>query len=173
VIFNKNQNLNRKNKNSCKNNILDNNKNIMKTLHKTKNLGSLSLRCLLGKNGFSLVELLVALAVIGVIAGLAMPSIAGVVAGGRSAKEKRQAQSVALTFAAARSAGAHFPVATREGIVDALTTPGGVQGSGVLADVSFSVPVAASEQSAVRSSPCLVDKRLQDGSMILEFHPAY
>ena len=93
--------------------------------------------------------------------------------GGRSAKEKRQAQSVALTFAAARSAGAVFPVATREAIVDALTRPGGVRGSGIFADVSFSVPVAAAEQSAVRTSPCLVEKVLPDGSVNLEFHPVY
>ena len=125
------------------------------------------------QSGFSLVELLVVIAVLGVVAGLAIPSLAGVIEKGRSAKALQQAQSVALTFSSARSAGVVFANPTREGVVDALTQPGGIRGSGVFSDVSFSVPIPYSEVQELRSSPCLVEKTLPDGTMVLEFHPVY
>jgi hypothetical protein len=154
----------------CKNRNFWHNTPIMRTLRKNES-SKLTFGCL--KSGFSLVELLVVIAVLGVVAGLAIPSLAGVIEKGRSAKVVQQAQSVALTFSSARSAGAVFTNPSRESIVDALTRPGGVRGSGVFSDVSFSVPIPNGEVEELRSSPCLVEKTLPDGTLLLEFHPVY
>ena len=52
-----------------------------------------------------MVELLVVIAVIAVIAAIAIPSIAGVTSAARYSKDKRNAQNLASTSAAARAAG--------------------------------------------------------------------
>lgn len=57
------------------------------------------------RSGFSLVELLVVIAVIAVIAAIAIPSIAGITSAARYSKDKRNAQNLASTSAAARAAG--------------------------------------------------------------------
>jgi len=123
------------------------------------------------KGGFGLTELLMVVAILGVITALALPALAGVLQGGRSAKSKQQAQTIAQTFAAAEAVGAVFAIPSREGVVDALTRPEGVTGRGIFENVIFSVRLTVAEQNEVRTSPFLVGRTLPDGKFHLEFMP--
>ena len=72
------------------------------------------------KKGFSLVELLVVIAVIGVIAAIAIPAMSGIFEKSDGAKSKRNAQSVASLYSSLRSAGATIASPSAVTIVDAL-----------------------------------------------------
>ena len=123
------------------------------------------------KAGFGLTEVLMVVAILGVITALALPSLAGVLQGGRSAKAKQQAQAIAQTYAAAEAVGAVFAIQSREGVVDALTRPQGVAGIGIFENVIFSVKLTLAEQNEVRNSPFLVGRTLPDGKFHLDFKP--
>lgn len=58
-----------------------------------------------GRQGFSLVELLVVIAVIGIIAAIAIPNIANITGNATYAKSQRNAQSIASVANAAIAAG--------------------------------------------------------------------
>ena len=134
-------------------------------------LTGLTLREGLKRDGFGLTEVLMVVAILGVITALALPALAGVLQGGRSAKSKQQAQTIAQTFAAAEAVGAVFAVSSREGVVDALTRPEGVTGVGIFENVIFCVKLTVAEQNEVRTSPFLVGRTLADGKFHLEFQP--
>lgn len=57
------------------------------------------------KKGFSLVEMLVVIAVIGILTAIAIPMIGRINDQAKSAKTNRNAQAVATMFSAARAAG--------------------------------------------------------------------
>ena len=91
------------------------------------------------KRAFSLCEMLVAIAVIGMIAALAVPSLAGILHQGCSLKTTRNAQTIATTYSAARAAGATFKNASTDlrGMVTELFE--GKHGAGHMATSFFSV----------------------------------
>ncbi|MEZ5330188.1 MAG: type II secretion system protein [Verrucomicrobiales bacterium] len=83
--------------------------------------------------GFSLVELLVVIAVIGLIAGIAIPSVSKVTDKAKTATAQKNAQMICSLHSSARSAGAGFVSSTRGGIIDELVI--GV--TGTIVDSSF------------------------------------
>lgn len=103
-------------------------------------------------SGFSLVELLVAIAVIGVLAALAIPAMSGIFNRGRESAINQNAQNLATMFSAARAAGATFPSYDKDTVIDTLTGPAGVQGSGTMANVVFRLPLGTEQITAVKSS---------------------
>ena len=76
------------------------------------------------KAGFSLVEMLVVIAVIGIIAAIAVPTIGNITEQANNSKAKRNAQNLASVCASAVAAGATFGSTSVGDIVDALVDTG-------------------------------------------------
>ena len=94
------------------------------------------------KAGFSLVEMLVVIAVIGIIAAIAVPTIGNITDQANKSKAKRNAQNLASVCASAVAAGADLGTSTNvSSIVNQLVSPGltGSKDSGFVGTV-FKVP---------------------------------
>jgi prepilin-type N-terminal cleavage/methylation domain-containing protein len=118
--------------------------------------------------GFSLVELVTCLAILGILVAMSLPSLAGIIETSVSSKARHQAQTIAQTYAAARAAGVVFAEPSREGVVEALTQPSGVRGRGIFAEMTFRVAMSPEEKAAVMQSTLLVSKTMPDGTLELE-----
>ncbi|MBL9115429.1 MAG: type II secretion system protein [Verrucomicrobiaceae bacterium] len=80
----------------------------------------------LGKQGFSLIEMLVVIAVIGVIAAIAIPNIGNINSSAQEATAQRNAQSLASTINSAVNAGwadnaTDTLPATKAAVIDAIS----------------------------------------------------
>lgn len=71
-------------------------------------------------SGFSLVEMLVVIAVIAIVTGIAIPNLAGLSSRANFAKDERHAQEIASLAAAARAAGATNQWSTVDALIDDL-----------------------------------------------------
>ena len=77
------------------------------------------------KAGFSLVEMLVVIAVIGIIAAIAVPTIGNITEQANNSKAKRNAQNLASVCASAVAAGADLGTASSvTAIVYQIVSPG-------------------------------------------------
>ena len=100
------------------------------------------------RRAFSLTELLIAIAVLGILLALVIPSFSGILDKAQDQKALRNAQNLVSPFNNARNCGAVFATYTKESVADALTgnTPGVVvQGSGMFATTPFRLSMSAAE----------------------------
>jgi type IV pilus assembly protein PilA len=93
----------------------------------------------LSKAGFSLVEMLVVIAVIGIMAAIAIPNIGNINKAARDSAAQRTAQTIASIFSAATAAGVDFVGVTKDAVITEVE--GGVQpAEGVFKGKNFIVP---------------------------------
>ena len=105
------------------------------------------------KAGFSLVEMLVVIAVIGIMAAIAVPTIGNMTTQAKTNKAKRNAQSAASVWASAQAAGATLALGTN-GSTDSAkaidTLNGGVYGDSAsgFGSTQFKVTMSDTERDA-------------------------
>ncbi|NLT70652.1 MAG: prepilin-type N-terminal cleavage/methylation domain-containing protein [Verrucomicrobiaceae bacterium] len=92
--------------------------------------------------GFSLVEMLVVIAVIGIIAAIAVPNIGRINESAKEATARRNAQNIASVFASAQAAGLRFGGTSTSAadITEAIVTGAKVTEKGPFEDTWFGVP---------------------------------
>lgn len=103
------------------------------------------------KKAVSLVEMLVVIAVTGIIAAIAVPDIGRINDSAKEATARRNAQNVASVFASAQAAGLNFAQAstTPADIVTAVVTGAKVTEKGPFENTWFGVPgLTADDQTA-------------------------
>ena len=98
-------------------------------------------------NGFSLIELLMAIAIISMLAAIAMVAFTNVSGAGRDVVVQRNAHQFCTMHAAAVAAGVEFHATTQAGILDELVE--GRRGRGLFAGSEFRLPLVASQKPAV------------------------
>ena len=106
------------------------------------------------KAGFSLVEMLVVIAVIGIIAAIAVPTIGNITEQANNSKAKRNAQNLASVCASAVAAGADLGTSSNvNSIINQIVSPGltGSKDSG-LDSTGFKVPNLSIEEIMAASA---------------------
>jgi len=89
--------------------------------------------------GFSLVEMLTVISVIGIIASIAIPNIGSISDSARTATRQRNGQSIVSMFAAGQAAGVAWAGATRNALVGSVIS-GQAPTDGAFTGKTFRVP---------------------------------
>jgi prepilin-type N-terminal cleavage/methylation domain-containing protein len=103
------------------------------------------------ERGFGFSELLVVIAVIGVLTSIAIPAMSGVFGKAEGARTMRNAQNIVSTFNAARAAGNSTSYSNSAEAIAAITTSPGINGGGIYSSNAFYVsmlPAQITEASA-------------------------
>jgi prepilin-type N-terminal cleavage/methylation domain-containing protein len=106
------------------------------------------------RRGFSLIELLMTIAVLSTLAAVAVVSLSGFVEAGREAATLRNAQQLCQLHAAALAAGVEFQNASAQGILEELME--GRRGRGQFAASEFRLPMDEDQKRPVLRL-CLYD----------------
>lgn len=89
--------------------------------------------------GFSLVEMLTVISVIGIIASIAIPNIGSISNSAKTATRQRNGQSIVSMFAAGQAAGVTWAGATRNALVGSVIS-GQAPTDGAFSGKTFRVP---------------------------------
>jgi prepilin-type N-terminal cleavage/methylation domain-containing protein len=98
-------------------------------------------------SGFSLMELLIAIAILSTVAAIAVVAMSSSISVSQEAVEFRNAQQLCDTHAAAKSAGAAFHSSTPQGLLEELGM--GIRGQGPWAMTEFRLHIAPDKREAV------------------------
>ena len=111
------------------------------------------------QSGFSLIEMLIVIAVVAIIAGIGLQSISLTHDKADEAKARANAQKIATIGASAQVAGFDYVSTSKDGAVAELVT--GVWGTGVMSDMHFKVgTLDATEMGQAMVFLDFVDSRL-------------
>ncbi|MEM6910513.1 MAG: prepilin-type N-terminal cleavage/methylation domain-containing protein [Verrucomicrobiota bacterium] len=97
------------------------------------------------KAGFSLVEMLVVIAIIGIIAAIAVPKISDLTGNAQTATDKRNAQTIASVYSTATAAGAVGTIADLSAAVLGVSAGFTAPTDGAFAGETFGVPGLSDE----------------------------
>jgi prepilin-type N-terminal cleavage/methylation domain-containing protein len=119
------------------------------------------------KQGFTLVEVMVVIGVMGVMAGVAIPLTSGIIGQSTSQVSKRHAQNIVQMFNSARAAG-NKGVFDLDSAVAAVTSATGISGSGAFAGSTFTAVMNPVERDAAKAK---ITTSGNGSEMVLVYNP--